>query len=85
MDYKEICCEVEPEKTMSIKDQLTTATKKLIDMRSLLFNIAEGISSGERTDEKVPEASCINDSAKYVNKLIDQCMDLANSIHNFLF
>lgn len=94
MDYREMCCEVEPEKTMPntvegrsmpIKDQLIMATKKLIDLRSLLFNIVEGISSGQRADDKVPEAGCINDSARNVNMLIDQCMDLANGVHKFMF
>ncbi len=92
MDFREMCCEVEKTlsdtgegRPMPIKNQLIMATKKLIDMRSLLFNIVEGISSGQRADDKVPEASCMNDSARNVNMLIDQCLDLANGIHKFMF
>lgn len=93
MDYRDTCCKVESENTVGvkqipIKDQLIVATNKLIDMRSLLLNIVEGISSGERPsdpNDKIPETECIKDSARNINMLIDQCMDLATDVHKLMF
>ena len=92
MNYDQrICCEVEPErcevadKEMSIKDQLQRAEKVLIDTRSVLLNIVEGITRKPRTDDKLEEAGCMQDSTRIIGCLTEECLSLANRIHSLMF
>ena len=73
------------DKELSIKDQLTETENKLIETRSILFNIVEGITSKPRNDDKLTEAGCMQDSARILNALAESCLSLANRIHSLMF
>ena len=73
------------DKEWSIKDQLTETEKKLIETRSVLFNIVEGISKKPRNDDELTEAGCMQDSARILNALAESCLSLANTIHSLMF
>ena len=92
MNYDQrMCCEVEPEKCevvdkeMSIKDQLQHTEKMLVDTRSVLLNIVEGITRKPRTDDKLEEAGCMQDSTRIIGCLTEECLCLANRIHSLMF
>ena len=86
-----MCCEVESaklevaDKEMSIKDQLQYTEGKLLDTRSVLLNIVEGITRKPRTDDKLEEAGCIQDSTRIIGCLTEECLSLANRIHSLMF
>lgn len=73
------------DKEWSIKDQLAETEKKLIETRSILFNIVEGITNKPRNDDKLTEAGCMQDSVKILNELADNCLSLASRIHSLMF
>ena len=73
------------DKEWSIKDQLKVTESKLIETRSILFNIVEGITNKPKNDDKLPEAECMQDESRILNELAESCLSLANSIHNLMF
>lgn len=92
MNYDQrMCCEVETEKCvaaekeMSIKDHLQRTENALIDLRSVLLNIVEGITKCPRTDDVPKDSGCMQESATIVGCLTEECLSLANRIHSLMF
>ena len=92
MNYDQrMCCEVETEKCveapkeMSIKDHLQRTENVLIDLRSVLLNIVEGITKCPRTDDVPKDSGCMQESAITVGCLTEECLTLANRIHSLMF
>ena len=92
MNYDQrICCEVDPEKCvqtnkeMSIKDYLQHTENALIDLRSVLMNIVEGITKCPKTDNIPKDSGCMQESAITVDGLTEECLSLANRIHSLMF
>ena len=69
----------------SVKEQLMEIEKKLIETRSVLMNIVEGITNSPRPDGKLPDEECMQDSLLTINGISDDCMGMANRIHQLLF
>ena len=90
LDYREMCCEVEPENVVkenehSIKDSLTKIENDMVDIRSVLLNIYEGITNKPRTDDKLTAPGCMQDATRNIKSLTDECLSLANKIHGLMF
>ena len=88
MDYdQEMCCEVDADagKEISIREKLQLTEKALIETRSILLNIIEGITNQPRTDSDFRESECMQDSANQICGLTNDCLSLANRIHSLMF
>ena len=94
MNYSQgydMCCEVEPEKVtaaareQTIKESLTQIESGMVDVRSVLLNIYEGIANNQRTDDKLTAPGCMQDSTRNIKCLTEECLSLANKIHGLLF
>ena len=85
-----MCCGVDPasavvENERSIKDQLNEIEMKLIETRSVLFNIVEGITKKSRSGDNPTEPECMQESTRIINDLSESCLSLANTIHGLMF
>ena len=90
LDYREMCCEVEPEIKAACEEvptriRLEETEKTLIETQVILQEIIVSIINAPKPSDEMPKATCMNEQLLINYNLSTDCRGMAKRIHDLLF